>query len=448
MKSKTNSRQIAAKTLWRVEVKDAFADITLDNLFNKYRPRTEDRALATEITYGVLRWRLFLHHYLAQVSERPLSKIDRNARIALEVGAYQLLLLDRVPARAAVNESVEAAPDKGRGFVNAVLRALASKKDELKGPEIIEDEAERISVELSHPRWMVDHWISQIGIDGTRELCRANNKRPPLTLRVNRVRTGRAAFMRILEKEGVECREGAYSPLAVVLSGSADVTSLPGYDDGLFAVQDEASQLVPLVLQPRPNENILDSCAAPGTKSLQIMEMMDGKGRVAAVDIHQGRLSRMAEEALRLGIKNVTRVVGDAAGKIEFPKKLGGAVFDRLLVDAPCTGLGTIRRRPEIKWKRKPEEVEGRSKLQRAILKNVKRYLKPGGTLVYSTCTTTVEENERAVALLLHSDEFTQLDPAEGLSPLSAVTKNRMVRTWPHITGTDGFTIFKLKKKK
>jgi len=454
-KKNPGARAMAAQALWRVEVQGAFADITLDAMFDERRPPPRERALAAELVYGVLRWRRLLDHYLAQVSDRGLDKVEPRARIALRLGAYQLLFLDRVPARAAVNESVSLAPERARGFVNAVLRSLSRRPDELSGPEEIEDPVERISVAESHPRWMVEDWIGRLGPEGAKELCRANNGIPPLTLRVNALRTGRDAFIRLLMRQGVEASAGRWSPLAALIRGHIAVASLPGYDQGLFAVQDEASQLVPLVLGPRPGESVLDACAAPGAKSLQIMEMMGGRGKVLALDVKKSRLDRMKGEAMRLGIKNVTRLAADArrplrekgkAGRNKLPRKFEGVVFDRALVDAPCTGLGTIRRRPEIKWRRKQGDAAERGELQREILISVAKALKPGGVLVYSTCTFTTEENEQAVAPLLHSGEFSLLDPAEDLPQVAGLVENKMLRTWPHLTGTDGFTVFKLKK--
>lgn len=441
------ARQMAAAALYRVEAHDAFSEIALDKIFTAHNPRPADRALATEITYGVLRWKLLLDFHLRRAADRPLEKIERQALIALRIGAYQLLMLDRVPAPAAVNESVSTAPPRARGFVNAVLRNLASNREGLKDPGQIPDQVERISITQSHPRWMVEQWVGQIGEEAAAELCRANNLRPPLSLRVNTLRTGREALLRLLQREGVPATPGKWSPLAVTVETATPVTSLPGYHDGLFAIQDQASQLVPLVLAPRPGELIMDACAAPGTKSLEIMQLLGGQGRVVAVDIHKGRLKRMAAEARRLGLSNVTRVEADASAPIELPQRFRDRLFDRVLVDAPCTGLGTIRRSPEIKQRRKPEDVRSRAELQRKILDNVSRLLKPGGVLVYSTCTFTVEENEWAVAPLLHSGQYQQEDPARFLPAAASLVENRMLRTWPHLTGTDGFTVFRLRKK-
>lgn len=500
MKSKPKGpRAVALDVLARVDGSEAFADIALDNAAAKARLKPIDRALASEIVFGTLRWRLLIDHYLAQALDRPIEKLERRVLAALRSGAYQILFLDKIPASAAVNETVGLAPPRSRGFVNAVLRSLARQGPRgiegaapadgtrpwqqgerkgtedngtapaLAGPETIGDLAERLSVTWSHPRWMVENWVGRFGEENAVALMKANNERPSICLRVNPLRTGRDAMLRILRREGVKARPGRYSALAIILDKPRPVQALPGWSEGLISVQDEASQLVPLVLDPRPGESVLDACAAPGTKSLQIMQLMGGKGRVAAVDLHPGRLKRMASEAKRLGMKNITRVSGDASRPFKlssqeaaegdaapvFPARYRELRFDRALVDAPCTGLGTLRRRPEIKWKRTMEDVKARAELQRSILDNVVKYLKPGGVLVYSTCTFTVEENEWAVAPLLHSGEFEQEDPAEVKTiyleteaSFSGLVQNRMLRTWPNITGADGFTVFRLRKKK
>ncbi|HUT52015.1 MAG TPA: 16S rRNA (cytosine(967)-C(5))-methyltransferase RsmB [bacterium] len=443
---KSGARAAAFTALWRVEAMESYADIVRDELTKREHADARERALMAELTYGVLRWKLLLDYYLEQVADRRMKKVERKARIALRLGAYQLLMMDRIPDAAAVNESVALAPAQARGFANAVLRALAKGREGLKGPERIADPVERLSVAESHPRWLVEEWVERLGYEGAAALCRANNQRPGLTLRVNLARIGREALIRLLTKSGVEARAGKYSPLAVRIEAGAAPAELPGFADGLFAVQDEASQLAGLVLGPRPGELALDACAAPGTKSLMLMQLMEGRGRVIAVDVHEGRLKRMAAEAKRLGIRNVTRVVADASGPIEFPKRFQGALFDRVLVDAPCTGLGTVRRRPEIKWRRRPEDAAERAVLQKKIITNVASLVKPGGTLVYSTCTFTREENEEVAGPLVESGGFRLENPADGLPSLKDLVHDNVLRAWPHLTGTDGFTIFKLLK--
>ncbi len=442
---KSGARAAAFTALWRVEARESYADLVRDELMRREHADARERALTAELVYGVLRWRMLLDFFLEQAADRRMKKVERKARIALRLGAYQLLMT-RVPDAAAVNESVALAPAEARGFVNAVLRALARGRETLQGPETIADPVERLAIAESHPRWMVEEWIARLGCEGAAELCRANNRRPGLTLRVNTARMGREALIRLLDKAGVAAKAGKYSPLAVRIEEGGAPAELPGFGDGLFAVQDEASQLAALVLGPRPGEMVLDACAAPGTKSLMLIELMGAQGRVIAVDVHEGRLKRMAAEARRLGARNVTRIAADASGPIALPQRFQGARFDRALVDAPCTGLGTIRRRPEIKWRRTAGDAAERAALQRRILMNVAGLVKPGGALVYSTCTFTREENEEVVGPLAASGGFRLENPAEGLPSINDLVHDHVLRAWPHLTGTDGFTIFKLLK--
>ncbi|MFO8056908.1 MAG: 16S rRNA (cytosine(967)-C(5))-methyltransferase RsmB [bacterium] len=447
--AKGSARSMAFHALWRVQAQDAFADIVLDNLFKRHRPAGAEKSLAHELVFGVLRHRSYLDHYLGQVADRPLSKIERRTLLALRLGAYQLFFLSRVPQSAAVDESVSLAPSSSRGFVNAVLRSLASGEKKLQAPESIRDPAERTAAMYSHPLWMVKDWTERLGEDGAAELCRANNIKPPLSLRINGMRTGREVFIRLLSKHGIEVRPGKLSPLAVIVPDPVPVRDLPGFDDGLFQVQDEASQLPPLLLGPRPGETVLDACAAPGTKSLELAQLMEGKGRILALDVHKGRLERLLPEARRLGLDNVTTMEGDASLSLKksLPRGFRGVLFDRVLVDAPCTGTGIIRRSPEIKWRRKPEDAYTQGELQRSILLNVAKWLKPGGVLVYSTCTFTLEENEKVISSLLETGGFEQEDPACHLPQAASVTSHKMLRTFPHLTGTDGFTVFRLRRK-
>ncbi len=444
-KKKAGARKIAFDALWRVEAKGHHADAALDLLFSERRVEERERSFASELAYGTLRWRGLLDFHIGQALDRPLSRLERNALIALRLGAYQILLLDRVPPSAAVNESVSLAPPGARGLVNAVLRKLASGED-LADPGAISDPAERLSVVHSHPAWMVEYFFKYIGAEETEKFLSANNVRPVLSLRANSGRTSREALARLLQKEGVNCSAGRLSPLAVTLERTRKVADLPGFSEGLFAVQDEASQLAALVLAPCPGETVLDACAAPGVKSLQIMQLMKGNGRVAAVDKDADRLESMSAEAVRMGVKNVTRIVGDWSEEISWPGRFRNVLFDRVLVDAPCTGLGTIRRRPEIKWNRRPGDPSERSGLQRGILDEAIRLVRPGGYVVYSTCTLTAEENDGVLRPYLEDGRLALEDPAGGHPHLSPLVKDGAIRTWPHLTGTDGFTIYKLRK--
>ena len=438
------ARRAALDALWRVEAQETNSDAALDAALRRQKISAPDRGLATELLYGTLRWRLWLDHYLNQVLDRRLDKIERRALLALRLGAYQLLRL-RVPARAAVSESVALAPAPARGFVNAVLRNLDRKRDTLKGPEKIADPIERLSVSESHPRWLVERWGAELGEAEAAALLAANNVRPSLALRVNSLKTERDHLLTRFRQTGVEASAGALSPLSVLVPEPGPVRELPGYEDGWFAVQDEASQLVPLIVAPQPGESVLDVCAAPGTKTLALAALMGGKGTVVAVDANAERLDRMAAEVDRLGVGNVVAVTADATEPLRLPGKFAGALFDRVLVDPPCTGLGTIRRRPEIKWRRGPADIVALAEKQRAIIIHAAARVRPGGILVYSTCTLTREENEEVVAALPPEFERVDPDPSESARPLVA---DHVLRTWPHRSGADGFTVVKFVRRK
>ena len=420
------------------------SDSALDDVLHQRKLSSPDRALATELLYGTIRWRALLDHFLGQVADRRLDKIERRALIALRLGAYQLLRL-RVPGRAAVAESVSLAPSPTRGFVNAILRNLDRRRDALQGPEKISDLIERLAVSESHPRWLVERWANELGAEDAAKLLAANNLRPALALRVNPLRSDRDRLLALFAEKGVEASAGPLSPLAVVVPDSGPVRELPGYAEGHFAVQDEASQLAPLIVGPQPGELALDVCAAPGTKTLALAALMNNQGTVVAVDANAERLDRMTAEIDRLGVTNVVAVTADATAPLRLPGRFTDALFDRVLVDPPCTGLGTIRRRPEIKWRRGPSDIAALADKQRAILQHAAARVKPGGTLVYSTCTLTREENEEVVAVL--HPEFEAVDPAPPASAASLV-KDNVLRTWPHIIGADGFTLMRFLRRK
>jgi 16S rRNA (cytosine967-C5)-methyltransferase len=433
--ARPSARDLALRLLGRVEEEDAFAEILLDRTLEREDLSPPDRRLLYELTLGVLRWQARLDHFLGQVTDRPVAKLDRTTRRVLRLGAYQLLMLEKIPAAAAVNEAVKLAPLHARPYVNAVLRSLSRQKDRLTLPDPETDPTERIAVTESHPAWMVARWVRELGAAEAEALCRANNSRPGLTLRVNTLRAAREELLEKFREAGIAAEATSLSPLGIKVLQHAAPRNLPGWAEGLFAVQDEASQLVGMLLAAAPGERVLDACAAPGTKSLQIAQALAGQGEVKATDRNARRLGLLAKEARRLGLDPILVEPADWTGA----KELGP--FDRILVDAPCSALGTLRRHPELKWRRRPEDFAALAELQKKILVNVSRCLRPGGLLVYATCTYGQEENEEVVKELLESEEFALADAAE-LLPASAraAASRKILRTWPHRHGTDGFT--------
>lgn len=394
-----------------------------------------DRSFLTELVYGTIRWRGNLDWVLRQfVLPRKLKNLERmrgsgNVSVLdiLRLGLYQLLFLDGVPDHAAVNESVELAKKYGyeglSGLVNAVLRRTARTKGTIPYPDIQVDPTKHITARYSHPEWIVKRWIERYGVDETIQLCSANNLRAPLYIRTNFLNTSRDQLIWSLEKEGTTAVAGCNLPGSVKITGlSSPVNELSSYRRGWFQVQDESSMLASHILDPQPGETIIDTCAAPGGKSTHIAELMQNRGKIWAFDIDARRLSLVSQACQRLGITIVEAIEADARKLDEY---LSGEKADRVLVDAPCTGLGVLRRRVEIRWRRTPDQLERFPELQYAILASAARHVKPGGVLVYCTCSIEPEENQQVVARFLEAHPQFQ---AEGY-----------MQTYPHVHDMDGF---------
>ena len=371
-----------------------------------------DRAFITELVYGVLRQRGYLDWILSQRTRRPGRKPAPRLRNLLRMGAYQILFLSKVPTSAAVNESVKLAKTLGgkpvAAFVNAVLRGVARNRT-FSFPDSETDPVAHVAARYSHPPWMVRRWIGRYGLDRTLRLCQANNTQAPLTIRANRFRTTRDDLAKALEREGIRSEPCPAAPEGLRLKGIASesgssLSNLASYRRGEFYVQDEAAQLVSLIVDPKPQERILDACTAPGGKATHIAELMENRGEIIALDVSESRLNRLRQNTKRLGLTIIKPLLADATQDLSH---LGQASFDRILVDAPCSGLGLLRRNPEGKWKKTEDLIGHYQSIQRQILHQVALLLKPGGVLVYSTCTIEPEENELVVgAFLKEHPEF------------------------------------------
>lgn len=396
-----SARRWAAELLLRADLHEAFGPALLAEIPPSLSP--EDRALTHELFYGVLRRRSALDWRLAACSTRRWGHIALPVQTILRLGAYQLLFLDRIPPHAAVHETVGLAKvmatDADVGFVNAVLRSLDRRKNELVVPDLLDHPIDHLTAEYSHPVWLVRRWLKRFGLQRTLALCRANNTIPPTTLRVNPLRVTRERLIEVLAKENLIAEPCRVSPQGLVLkTGSPAATR--AFAQGWYYVQDEAAQLIAFAVAPQPGERILDACAAPGGKSIHIAELMGDRGDIVAVDASAERLALVGENCRRMGIKTVRPIVADLSNPDE-AKRLG--TFDRILVDAPCTGLGVLRRHPEAKWHKTEALITRCAARQRAILDVVAPLLKPGGVLVYSTCSTEREENEDRIEAFLRS---------------------------------------------
>jgi 16S rRNA (cytosine967-C5)-methyltransferase len=437
-----NARALALEVLVRVETTEAFADVLLGDRLASVRLGALDQALATRLVYGTLAWQGRLDHHLEALLRTPVAALDPVVRAALRLGLYQLLFLDRVPAYAAVDASVRLARRVGvgaAGLVNAVLRrAAALGRAGLPLPDPLLDPLGRLAIEFSHPRWLVERWAAEFGGDELPRLLAANNVRSPTTLRTNRLRTTREALLAELKAAGVAATASRWAADAVVAArGGARLRQLPAWGEGRFAFQSEAAQLVVPLISPAPGMRLLDACAAPGGKAVQAAALFGGGGLVLALDRRPGGVRRIRAEAVRQGAGRVLALAGDARR----PPLAGG--FDAILVDAPCSGLGTLRRHPELRWRRRPEDIPRLAALQRDILAGVVPLVRPGGILVYAVCTLSRSENEDVVAWLCATHRGFAVEPAA--APGDTATPEGFLRTFPHRHDLDGFFAVRLR---
>jgi len=446
----TQARLVAARVLERVERARAFADLALQGALGRTELGARDRAFATELVYGTLRWRGRLDFLLGGLLDRPLDSLDPGVRTLLRLGAYQLLFSDSVPDAAAVDQTVRSAralgAERASGYVNAVLRRLAQRRAALPLPALEADPLAHLEHALGLPRWIAERWLDAFGAAEAARLAEASNAAPPLTARANRERVTRDALLAELRTRFPEATPCRFAPDGVVLGHGGQPGADPAFVAGLFTVQDEASQLVVELLAPEPGERVLDACAAPGTKTTAIAERVGPAGLVVALDRSERRLALVGRAARRLGLENVTALARDATLPLA---GLAGAPFDRVLVDAPCSGLGTLRRNPDARWRVAPEDPPRLAATQAALLRAAAGVLRPGGTLVYSTCTLLHEENEAVVADFLSREPgFRRADAASlpaALAPL--LDSEGALRTLPHRDGSDGFFAVRLERK-
>lgn len=398
MKPSYGARAVALDALLSVERAQTFADDALDHFLGRSTLDSRDRALALELVYGVLRRQNTLDWRLDHVATKSMAKLPARVRMALRLGAYQVLHLDRIPPSAAVNESVALMKTGGTahwpGFVNAVLRAL-TRTPAPPWPDRGTDPVRALSVRHACPDWLVERWIARVGVQDAETLCRATTAIPPLTIRVNTLRTTRDALASQLTELGCVVNQTRISPVGLILEKFGSVADLPLFRDGTFYVEDEAAQLVAPILDPQPGESVLDACAAPGGKTTHLAALMQNRGELFAVDNRAARLRLLEDNCRRLGIGIVRTIRADAASSL--PPALREHSFDRVLLDAPCSGLGVLRRHPEGKWRKEAETLKQHQTRQRRLLEQSANRLRPGGVLVYSTCSTEPEENEQVI---------------------------------------------------
>lgn len=443
------ARELAVEILSRVERRNAYAGILLDHSLKGPPLSNLDRALVTQLVYGTLRWRGRLDWLLSQVLRRPLSGTSPYLRNLLRLTLYQILFLDRVPDYAAVNEGVELAKKWGGkrsgGLINGVVRRVLRERDRLRFPSADDDLVRYLAIYWSHPDWLVKRWLGYFGREETELLLQANNVESPLILRANRLKNNRNDLLEAFRKAGVDAAPTSWSPQGIQVRGSSPVDRLSGFHEGLFQVQGEASQLVGYLLDPKPGERILDACAAPGGKSTHLAELMGDEGEIVATDISTRGLEKVKKSVQRLGITSARYYLADVTNGLEGP--LAGP-YDRILVDAPCSGLGTLRSHPEAKWHRGEEDISRLSRLQKKILRGICPYVKSGGTLVYATCTLTRDENEGVVEDFLDCQRDFVLEDAGQHLPQEAreLSFGNFFLALPYKHNTDGFFAARMRK--
>ena len=437
-------RGTAVKILTRVERTDAYLDKLLDAEMtaNDFNPL--DKRLLNELVHGVLRNQSKLDWVLTGFYHGQYSKVVPNVRNALRVGLYQILFLTRIPHHAAVNEAVEFVK-KYRGqkladTINGLLRNIARNIENIRYPLATNDEIQYLSVFHSHPAWMVKRWHARFGFEATESLCKSNNIRPFLTLHANSLRIDLHGFLNGLVEYGIDYRRCFYLDEYVTIRNLPNIRNMRMFQDGHFTIQDESAGLVDKLLDPKPGEMIIDLCSAPGGKALHAAELMHNTGRIIAVDKYMTRLNLVQQSAERLGITILELHEADATS-------FGSEQADKVLVDAPCSGLGTLSKKPDIKWKREPEDISALVEIQKNILDNAVTLVKPGGVLVYSTCTIEPEENGDQIRAFLHRHSDFEIDRADKFVHPQLVTADGFMETFPHRHRMDGAFAARLRKK-
>ncbi len=386
------AREIALKVLYKVEKEDAYSNIALNQLLKENKNIDErDVGLISELVYGTITWKLTLDEIIKKYSNIKLKKISIWILNILRMGIYQIIFLDKIPKSAAVNESVNLAKRYGHksssNFVNAILRKVSV--DDYKELEEIKDDKERISKTTSMPMWIIEELLKQKNIKEVEEICKNSNLKPNTTIRINKLKTSRNNLEEKLEKRKIEYEKGSLEDF-LILKKAKNIENMDLFKKGFFTVQDEGAGLIVDILDPKEGECILDACSSPGGKTTYIAEKMKNEGEIEAWDIHEHRVKLVQNTAERLGINIIQARTQDAT---KFNEELVEK-FDKILLDVPCLGLGVIKRKPDIKWKRKKEDIEEITKIQKDILNNCSKYLKKNGSLVYSTCSILKEENE------------------------------------------------------
>ncbi|MEC2073055.1 16S rRNA (cytosine(967)-C(5))-methyltransferase RsmB [Alkalihalophilus marmarensis] len=445
-----NVREVAVDVLLQIEKNQAYSNLLLNQTINNSKLDRRDIGLLTELVYGTIQRRDTLDYFLAPFVKKGIDKLEDWVKVLLRLSVYQLVYLDRIPDRAVVHEAVTIAKKRGHkgisGMVNGVLRSIGRE-----GVPDIKDEKDpikRLALETSHPEWLVARWVKQFGEEDTRLMCEENLVSPAVTVRVNQTKATREEVISMFEADGIAAVKGELSEDALIIK-SGQVFESKAFKQGYVTAQDESSMLVGRALGATSGERVADVCAAPGGKTTHIAEQMNNEGSVLAFDLHDHKVKLIRGQASRLDLSIIDTQAADAR---KLAEKFEPESFDRILVDAPCSGFGVIKRKPDIKWAKKEADIKAIQSIQQAILNAVAPLLKKDGTLVYSTCTVDKDENEETVeAFLAEHPSFVKDEDLKNRLPKQVVDSKRfksgMVTILPQDFNSDGFFISSLVKQ-
>lgn len=443
------AREVALKTLYRINNEGAYSNIALDEEISKNAQKlnAKDIGLISEIVYGVVTWKLTIDEIIKKYSKIRLKKISPWILDILRLSIYQIVFLDKIPKSAAVNEGVNLAKRYGHrsssGFANAILRKV--EKQDYEDFKNIKDEKERLSKQYSMPLWIIEELMGEgLELEKIEEICISSNIRPKVSIRINTLKTNKEELKHILENENIKATDGILKDF-LVLDKAKNIEKLESFKNGLFTVQDEAAGLTSLILDPKKGENILDACSSPGGKTTYIAQLVKNEGQIIAFDIHEHRTRLVEQNAKRLGVNIIETKVQDAS---KFEEKYVNK-FDKILLDVPCLGIGVLKRKPDIKWQKKKEDIKEISEIQYKILENCTKYLKPKGELVYSTCSILKEENENLIKRFLQKNKEFKLEKIENIEEeffIKYLKNDQFLQVYQNKM-TDGFFICKLSKK-
>jgi len=440
---KINPREIALKILYDIETKSAFANETVEEYSKRFKLSSLDTRFIRELVNGVTKLIRRLDYITSSFLKGKIEDLTPWIRNTLRLGVYQIDYLDRVPDQAAVDESVKLAKKFGHkgtaGLVNAVLRNYLRDKKKVVFPSIEEDKVRAIGTIYSFPDWMIKDWLRQFGEEETVKLCETFNQKAKLSFRLNSLKISQKDLERALELKKIKCQKGSFFENFYWIKSKIDLEYLFLFQKGYVYPQDESAGFPVRLLSPQPGETILDMCAAPGGKLTYISELMKNSGKLIALDLNPERMEKVKENCERLGVKNVLFQIGDARNYSTEP-------VDRILIDAPCSGLGVLGRNSDARWQKKKEDIKRLAELQSAILLNAAKLVKKGGIIVYSTCTLTKEENEEVIEQFLEQGRNFRKESASDYVDRKVVNENGFVRTYPHINGLDGTFAARLKK--